>query len=62
MKQSVTTPELTEVQIKRELFKAENFERINRRKQIQKEIYNESNCYDKIKMNMRDFFSWLLYR
>jgi hypothetical protein len=51
--------ELTEVQIKRILYEKE---RIERRKEIQKQIYNESNCLDKIKINIRSFFSWLLYK
>jgi hypothetical protein len=36
-------------------------EKKQRRKEMKNEIYREANCLDKIKMNFRDFFTWLLY-
>jgi hypothetical protein len=36
-------------------------ERIQRLKETHNKIYNESNCIDKIKIKLRDFFTLLLY-
>lgn len=34
-------------------------ERKQRQKEMEQKIYNESDCIDKIKMNIRFFFTWL---
>lgn len=58
-KNPLTPEEIIELQ--KEMMKIKHNERVERRRQLSKEIYEEANCLDKIKINIRNFFSWLLY-
>jgi hypothetical protein len=58
-KNPLTPEEIIELQ--KEMMKIKHNERVERRRQLSKEIYNEANCFDKIKINIRNFFTWLLY-
>lgn len=50
------------VEEQRQKFQKMCNERQQRREELQREIYNESSCYDKLKINLRDFFVWLIYK
>jgi len=52
----------TSVEAQRRLFREVHAEKIQRLKETHDKIYNESNCIDKIKMKLRNFFSWLIYK
>jgi hypothetical protein len=49
------------VQLQREIYRLKNEERQKRRNELQNEIYQEASCIDKLKINARSFFAWLLY-
>lgn len=49
------------VQLQRELYGLKNEDRQKRRDELQKQIYQESSCIDKLKINARSFFACLLY-
>jgi len=49
------------VQLQRDLYRLKNEDRQKRRDELQKQIYQEASCIDKLKINARSFFTWLLY-
>lgn len=46
---------------KKESLSSKDEERNKRRKELKQEVYNESNCWEKMEINLRNFLCWLIY-
>jgi hypothetical protein len=49
------------VQLQKETMSEKESERIQYRKDLKQQIYNESSCCEKLEIQLRNFLCWILY-